>query len=76
MKKRLSFIVIVVFLSVFVSEKIYAQGCELPVADQSPDPVSPNYCEPVPLDENVVFLVVAVMAIGLYKLRKAKLTVQ
>jgi hypothetical protein len=63
--KKIFFCLVVLFC---YSIKTYAQTDCDPTAEVS----SPDYCFPIPVDENVVFLVVAGLAIGIWKLRSSK----
>ncbi|MDB5119544.1 MAG: hypothetical protein JWN56_762 [Sphingobacteriales bacterium] len=82
MKKSIYFIIVIALLSIGISLKAYAQpytGCDMPLdQQQSTDPGLVDYCPAaqVPLDGNVIFLITAAIAIGVYEIRKKKLAVK
>ena len=74
-------LILTALLSLGVSLKSNAQysGCDYPLdQQQSTDPDKVGYCPPVevPLDDNIIFLIAASIAIALYGIRKKRLFVQ
>jgi hypothetical protein len=81
MKNIIRVLILTALLSLGVSLKSVAQypGCDLPLhKQQSTEPDKVDYCPAteVPLDENIIFLITASIAIGLYGIRKKRLLVQ
>ena len=78
MKKVIIFIFFVILLISGTIDTSYAQypGCDLPYADQTHDnPLDSNYCpDNVPLDEDVVYLVIATLVFGFFKIYTSKNT--
>ena len=62
-----SLLLLIICLSILLCTRAYSQpgsgDCD-PLAEIGDD----DYCEPVPLDENMVFLIIGGLALGYYKI--------
>lgn len=77
MKKLVNIVIVTTILSISISLETFAQypGCEFP--NPSSDPGSPNYCPPVdvPLDENIIYLIIPAVALGIYGIKKKRFVI-